>query len=519
MSDNILKSNITLLKLHATADILGGEVFFTTPKGLDPENLDNSGNPVQVSLTPNCLYIRLKGSDGSIAYISGYKLNQVVNTLESDINKKADKSLVESIQIELENKVSKQDITELETKVEELANKDLSGIETELNSKATKNDLYALENKVNNNNDYIATLKKKLETKADAVSLAEIQKTIVDNQPDIDKIDNILKDINELKSNIGTLTGVDTGSINSLQSQIDILKNRISNLISIDVLNDLKSNLEGTIIHRDEDLSQRIDNVEAKINQKASTVYVQNELIEINNSVIELSNTIDSKANKYDVSLKANKSDVDVLTKKLNSLNIKVSDIESNTSNYDELVDKIDTKADKSFVETNLVTIKNDLQDIPTKSAFIASNSNLEYKISTLENKHNNDYLRLDNEIDSKYCELENDIENLQININTLDTAIDKNSADISNIQNTVNNNTEQLKYPSIRILSTREYNRLTRVPSYVDYYSPYYIYPNILYFVVDFNKPKAIYIGDILIAKADIKGSIGFAYTFPISF
>ena len=38
----------------------------------------------------------------------------------------------------------------------------------------------------------------------------------------------------------------------------------------------------------------------------------------INNSVIELSNTIDSKANKYDVSLKANKSDVDVLTKKLN---------------------------------------------------------------------------------------------------------------------------------------------------------------------------------------------------------
>ena len=40
-----------------------------------------------------------------------------------------------------------------------------------------------------------------------------------------------------------------------------------------------------------------------------------------------------------------------------------------------------------------------------------------------------------------------------------------------------------------------------------------------IIYLIVDFNKPKAIYIGDILVAQAEQKGSVGFAYTFPIVF
>ena len=76
----------------------------------------------------------------------------------------------------------------------------------------------------------------------------------------------------------------------------------------------------------------------------------------------------------------------------------------------------------------------------------------------------------------------------------------------------------EKLKQSWVRVMSTKEYNKLVVAPEGAPY-NDRYIYPNTLYFIVDYNKPKAVYIGDILIAKAEGKGPNGFAYNFPISF
>lgn len=509
--------NNTLLKLHATADILGGEIFFTDNNGNDPDNIDSNGNIVPTNLVPNCLYIRLKGDDGSIAYISGYDLNDKIKSIESSV--KTNKSDIETIQSELDNKATKQDISNIEASIESLPN--LSNIEAKLEAKANKTDLYKLEDKINNNkiDDVIAVTNRKLESKADISKIAEIETILADNQPNIDKIDNILTDISNIQNVINTLTGIDTGSIQSLQAQINAIKASISKLISIDVLTDLKNNLESFVIHRDEDLSARLDVVEMNLNNKASSVYVQNKVTDLNNKISDLLSIVDNKANKYDVSLKANKSDVETLSKRFISLNTKVSDIETNTDNLNQLVPEIENKADKSFVEDNLVAIKNELREIPSKAAFDATNSSINYKISTLENKHDNDVLNITNNINTKYCELENNIDNIQSTLNSINRLINANSADIDSLQDKIQDNTDKLKYPWVRVLSTNEYKRLRLVPDGVNYYSPYYIYPNIIYFVVDFNRPKAVYIGNIQIAKAELTGSVGFAYTFPISF
>ena len=89
---------------------------------------------------------------------------------------------------------------------------------------------------------------------------------------------------------------------------------------------------------------------------------------------------------------------------------------------------------------------------------------------------------------------------------------------DITGLRNIDAQHTEKLKKEWVVVLTTAEYNRLTTAPEGAPY-NENYKYPDILYFVVDYNRPKAIYIGDILIAKADKKGSQGFSYSFPISF
>jgi hypothetical protein len=69
--------------------------------------------------------------------------------------------------------------------------------------------------------------------------------------------------------------------------------------------------------------------------------------------------------------------------------------------------------------------------------------------------------------------------------------------------------------------MTPEEYNRMSDNPTYANgKINPNGKQPNVIYFLVKYNKPYAIYIGKILIAKAEEKiGSQGFAYTFPIVF
>ena len=65
-------------KIAATADILGGDVFFATDDGRDPEILENG------DLLANGMYIRLNGSDGSVAYISAFELDKSIDLYKKE---------------------------------------------------------------------------------------------------------------------------------------------------------------------------------------------------------------------------------------------------------------------------------------------------------------------------------------------------------------------------------------------------------------------------------------------------
>ena len=81
-----------IIKLKSTADILGGDIFFATEAGTDPEHSQNG------DLLPNGMYIRLEGSDGSLAYVSAYELDKALEVINDLSTNKADQSDVDVLQ-------------------------------------------------------------------------------------------------------------------------------------------------------------------------------------------------------------------------------------------------------------------------------------------------------------------------------------------------------------------------------------------------------------------------------------
>jgi hypothetical protein len=118
-------------------------------------------------------------------------------------------------------------------------------------------------------------------------------------------------------------------------------------------------------------------------------------------------------------------------------------------------------------------------------------------------------------------------IDSLSRTISSINTKLTEQTNTTKNMTKTVDKlsawkdeTAKNLKSQWVRVLSSKEYKALRPAgENTLQDYNPRYRYPNTVYLVVDFNKPKAIYIGDILVAQAESKGSIGFAYTFPIAF
>ena len=102
-----------ILKLQAAADILGGTVFFTDNEGKDPEFPDSEG------LIANSLYIRLEGSDGSIAYIAAYEINNALNSINNTLLTKANKSELTSLHQTINDKIEA-DLADIASRFEQL---------------------------------------------------------------------------------------------------------------------------------------------------------------------------------------------------------------------------------------------------------------------------------------------------------------------------------------------------------------------------------------------------------------
>ena len=150
-------SNDILTKIRSTADILGGTVFFATDNGTDPEYPMNEG------LLAKGMYIRLEGSDGSVAYISAFEIDKAIGIIAGVTRTKAEQSDIDTLHELLVNKVSK---TEFDL------------LQNEVNNKASKADVDNLLDTFNDkaNTDEIEALSKKINTKADQSVIDEIIK-------------------------------------------------------------------------------------------------------------------------------------------------------------------------------------------------------------------------------------------------------------------------------------------------------------------------------------------------------
>ena len=107
-----------LTKIKSTADILGGSVFFANADGFDPEYPENG------DLLPNGMYIRLEGSDGSVAYISAYEIDKSLEIIDQMTKGKANQADVDAIIETLNDKVSKTDIELFQSELDSKASQE-----------------------------------------------------------------------------------------------------------------------------------------------------------------------------------------------------------------------------------------------------------------------------------------------------------------------------------------------------------------------------------------------------------
>lgn len=501
-----------LIKLKATADILGGDVFFATDEGRDPEHIDN------VDLLPNGMYIRLNGSDGSIAYVSAFELDNVLSTLNNMILSKADATDIDTLLYEVDNKASKTDLNLLISDIQNKASKTevdnlLDTIDTKVSQSVVDEIIESLNNKANQ--EFVQSLVTRIDNKANANDVDALSISVA-NKADKATVVQLLADVRTLQETVQSLTSTD--GIDAINRQIAYLNNEIVKRLTIDDLSTINRNI--TNLQSDnEDIISRLDNVEVNINKKASTTYVQGKINELNNSISSISSQISNKANKVDLASKASKSDLDNVVAKSNSNAIDIENIRLDIDDkYDDLASRIDKKATKSDIDESIKTINDSLVNKVDKMTFNDEIESLDSNIQNLRESHSNRISNIQGSIDELECEVNNALSGMQASINTQSKTIATHTTDIVTLKTTSNEHTNQLKQTWVRVLSTSEYKRLAVPPAGVPY-NPRYKYPNTLYLVVDFGKPKAVYIGDILIAKANQNGSIGFAYTFPITF
>ena len=452
-------------KIAATADILGGDVFFATAQGVDPEYPNNSG------LTPDGMYIRIVGTGtNNVAYISAFELDKSITIIDNMTKDKA-------------NKV------------------DLDLLSSTVNEKATSE---ALQDAI--------TL---INTKADQTTVDEITETLA-TKGDAEDVEKLLTDVAALQELVSSLSN--DSSITAITNQINYLNTEIQRRLTIDDLSSTTTAINN-LTATDATLSERMDNVEASVFDKASKTYVQGQITEVNTTLTNAIRKIETKADKTDIVGKANKTDVDTLTTSVEELNTTVDTLSQDVNTrFEELTTTVDAGASKAYVDSRYDELTGQLDNVANKNVVGDAINRLTNRFETHEQAQATINSDLYDSIDDIQHEFANISSEFRGSINAQTRQITAHTDEISKLKESSQDYKDQLKQTWVRVLTSNEYKRLSTPPEGVPY-NPRYKYPNTVYLVVDFNKPKAIYIGDILVAQAEAKGSVGFAYTFPIVF
>ena len=514
MSDTITQLENTVNNAVATSCIAGGTVIKANPDGFDPDFLTNGG------LLPNGLYIRIDTNDGKHIYISAFEIDKAIGIIGDMSTGKANSADLEALATEVEHKASDIDSelvrTELGTKAnksrvdalsdsikDKVSKTELETIQVTLQGKANQTDLDEVIAQLENlsTNDRLAVLEELVETKADASEL-----------------NKIISDVNALKGAIGSVS--DTTTIAAIQAQIEYLNTELHKKLEIDDILATK-NTVNELKTKTVDLLERMPVVEGALTQKASTVYVQSQVSELNGAITALASKVDSKAEKVELANKADKTALHSLSDRLTTIATETNDrLERVETGYDGINDIINDKVDLT-VGTALGDITRNIAQKADKTTVIENVTTLTTRIGNLEKTHRTDIGQVRNDLDTLECDLTSNITELQATVNTQSKQLETQKSQISRLQQNDESVTEKLKTEWVRVMTPEEYKRLAPIG---DKFSdgtlnPFAKQANVIYMLVRYNKPISVYIGDVLIAQAEQKGSQGFAYTFPITF
>lgn len=499
-------------KIKATADILGGEVFFATDGGYDPEYSKNG------DLIPNGMYIRLVGSDGSIAYISAHEIDKALQIIGGVSHEHASKNDIDILTAELNNKVSTSDFELLRGDVSCKASKaELNNALDLFDEKASQEQVDAIITALNEkaSQEQVNLLQTAIDAKVNTLEFNTLSDT-VSHKANASTVEELQADVSKLKETVCLLN--DANSITAINNQIAALTTEINRRLTIDDLNPLNLSISDITLNQNE-LYTRVANAEVNINKRATTTYVQGQINELNTAITGLYNQIKTKADKLDLSNKADKSSINTLTTTVNNVKTSVETLNIDVDDkYRELKTSINKKAVKSEVDSKIAEIEANVASKVNTSKFNEEINRINNNINNINPGSSEAIQTLNKRVDDISCAVNDNAASTNLTLNSQKRTIDNHTKQITDLQETAQTHTNKLKQNWIRVLTTSEYKALRTAPEGVTY-NDRYKYPNVVYFVVDFNTPKAIYIGDIQIAKAEQTGSIGFAYTFPIVF
>lgn len=515
-----------LTKIQSTADILGGDVFFATAEGLDPENLNSP------ELLPNGMYIRLEGSDGSRAYISAFELDKSLNIISNMSKGKANQSDVVALQKLLESKASDVEVELLRTDIENAATKaELNNVISQLNGKISSSELDEISAAIltKASSEDLEALTEEIDSKATASDLETLSSTVSAASTDINAIKTSISTIN---TTLESLT--ESSGSNAVQSQIEYLNNELNKKLEQDALTPINANI-ATANSNILSLTDRLETAESVINNRASKDYVNRQILSIINDINELDEYdipadnlltefkgyLETKADKADVTIKANKEDVDRLTSRVTRLTSDINRLSALESSYQELVNTIARKANQTTLDSSIANITSNMAAKSDLSNALNSISLIKTQLRNIETGHDDDISSLTEALDNLECNVNNTINSFNQLLNTQTRELNDQKTKLAKLETKDNELSESVKNEWVRVMTPEAYKKLSPIGSLLPNgtLDPRAKKANTIYMLVRYNKPISVYIGDILIAQAEQRGSTGFAYTFPITF
>lgn len=509
-----------------TAQIIGTTII-ANADGVDVET-GLSG------LDPNTMYIRIAAGGGEYNYINAFAVSQSLNDISKQITtaNASTAAQMNALKTDVDNKVSNVQFKELTSTVSTKANdSDLKKAINMISDCVSDDELNALTSEINrktNSSDFETfktTVTNDLDNKFEILDGKKV------NVSDISSLNH---QIHAIEQSLSALNSYDTAAakfnaIKNIKSKLDSLNAVVESLqnstgsgsAGSNELQNLEvavDNLESSIGR----INNQINSINTLLNNKAASSYVQNAIKELNDDINELSVTVAAKADAEILYSKASKNDLEYVADRLNRLSITVNDsIKNIESYYSDISKDIKNKADKKSVDNIIAEMNAAIASKAPAADTIDKYNSLDRRLTELKT--------LDS---TSTADMKCDIKSIRESLNATKTIVDNISSNQTKSFQKYNDEIRALKAKDkeitaiasnewIRVMTPEEYDSMSDKPTFANgKVNPNGKQPNVIYFLMKYNRPYAIYIGTVQIAKAEERvGSVGFTYTFPIIF